>query len=121
MNVRQLRDYLDRLVAADCGTLPICVGEQDSSDDRVTVIEIDGAKMVTGTFQEDPAPKMPGSNPSTGAVVLLTGWRQDFFDALDAQGGKINELPATPVKIQTRPQGAAQAAQLKPIGPGAQA
>lgn len=102
MNVRQLRDYFDHLVTIGHGDQPACIAEQNPEDDRVTVIEIDRAALVTGAFQEDPSPKMPGSNISTGTVIMLTGWQQDMLHPLSVQGFVIGDLPDTPDKIQTK-------------------
>jgi hypothetical protein len=100
MNILQLRDYLDLLIAKGVPpTMPVCMVEENYQGDTITPIEITDAHFVVGSFQEDPSPKMPGACMSEGPMLLLTGWQQDVACHFEPQGYKKQSLPVpTPVK-----------------------
>ena len=88
MRLQQLHQYLGELLAA--GTNPetiVCVAAEDSQE----LFEISQCDLVTGTYREDPAPKMPAPLVREGAVLLLKGVGVDY-SALDSTH-LIGDLP----------------------------
>jgi hypothetical protein len=66
MNIKELRDYLDSVLASGADPhLPVCV----SSDYAASEVNI--VAIYIGPFLEDPAPKMPAFLHSTGTHVFL--------------------------------------------------
>lgn len=66
MNIKQLRDYLDTLLAsgADPAT-PVCVAADAEAS------EVNNITIASGPFREDPAPKMPAFINSSGQFLFL--------------------------------------------------
>ncbi len=82
MNILQVRDFLDRLMADGVPTdTPLCVVVEDLP------VEVAEAELLTGRFQKDPAPKMPGWNPQTGQFLLLGPWNADRFSVTEEGAG----------------------------------
>lgn len=91
MNIKQLRDYLDTLLAsgADPNT-PVCVAA-DAEASEVNYITI-----TRGPFREDPAPKMPAFLNSSGTFVFLE--TSDDYEWMDRARYSRVEGPEVPAK-----------------------
>lgn len=69
MNIIQLRDYLNALMAAGVSpNLPACIHEEDPV---LGAIEISDAIVLKGRYREDPSPKMCAFRPATGEFLML--------------------------------------------------
>lgn len=69
MRINQLREYLDALIVSGVDpNTPVCIHDADPAEYPMEVCD---AKVLTGPFGEDPAPKMCGFLSSNGTFLLL--------------------------------------------------
>lgn len=88
MNLQELHNYLGHLLEAGVDpNLPAT-----SVVDGVPM-EISEARLLTGTYSYDPAPKLPGFTRREGTVLALMPCFEDISDGLNEGWLKESPLP----------------------------
>lgn len=71
MRIRQLLTFLEGAIAAGVDPDTIVCTYAGEGENIAEVLEIAGARLVTGHFLEDPSPKCPSFLQRDGRVLLL--------------------------------------------------
>ncbi|WP_408601654.1 hypothetical protein [Pseudomonas sp. PLMAX] len=94
MRLKQLHDYLGKLLAA--GVDPnkiVCIHGRTEGTGVEELSEVSSARLVTGPFLGDPLPKMPAYLAGNEQVLLLRTFTLNYDKHFGATGVDVERLP----------------------------
>lgn len=94
MRLKQLHDYLGKLLAA--GVDPdkiVCIHGRTDGKGVVEISEVSSARLVTGPFLGDPLPKMAPYLEGNEQVLLLRTFGLNYGDHYNSAGVSVERLP----------------------------
>ena len=94
MRLKQLHDYLGKLLAA--GVDPnkiVCIHGSTDGKGVVELSEVSSARLVTGPFLGDPLPKMAPYLEGNEQVLLLRTFGLNYGDHYNSAGVSVERLP----------------------------
>lgn len=94
MRLKQLHDYLGKLLAA--GVDPnkiVCIHGRTEGKDVEELSEVSSARLVTGPFLGDPTPKMPADLAGNEQVLLLRTFTLNYDSHFNTTGVLVERLP----------------------------